>query len=57
MISLKAAWILFKESLGSGVVVDEVLAQDSWVITVWFPGAPLSVAPGLHGAAGVAHQK
>ena len=57
MISLKAAWILSKESLGSCVVVDEVLAQDSWVITVWFPGAPLSVAPGLHGAAGVAHQK
>ena len=56
MSLLEAAWIFFDEFLGSGVVVDKVLAQDSWVITVLFPGAPLSVAPGLHGAAGVAHQ-
>ena len=53
----EAAWELFEEYLGRIVVVDKVLAQYFWVITVWFPGAPLSVAPRLHGAAGVAHQK
>ena len=53
----ESAWELFEEYLGRIVVVDKVLAQYFWVITVWFPGTPLAVAAGLHGAAGVAHQQ